>query len=209
MGLGKTAAVLAWLAWYNRKHANGLRGLIIAPKRVAENNWLQEAQKWGLDELADRMIICSGTPQKRAKALADDTRSIKIISRDNFKDYANTRTDFLIIDELTTYKNPTAARTKAVCSIAAPIKIGLTGTFLANGAIDIFAQAQAVGVGWGLSFSAWRGVETGSLSKKEKAQWQDLTAQAATTPSGAQRATIHSTVTLVTTSYTAMQATIC
>ena len=157
MGLGKTAAVLAWLAWYNRKHANGLRGLIIAPKRVAENNWLQEAQKWGLNELADRMIICSGTPQKRAKALADEAHPIKIISRDNFKDYSNTRTDFLIIDELTTYKNPTAARTKAVCSISAPIKIGLTGTFLANGAIDIYAQAQAVGLGWGLSFYAWRG----------------------------------------------------
>ena len=157
MGLGKTAAVLAWLAWYNRKHANGLRGMIIAPKRVAENNWLQEAQKWGLNELTDRMIICSGTPQKRAKALADEAHPIKIISRDNFKDYANTRADFLIIDELTTYKNPTAARTKAVCSISAPVKIGLTGTFLANGAIDIFAQAQAVGLGWGLSFYAWRG----------------------------------------------------
>ena len=157
MGLGKTAAVLAWLAWYNRKHANGLRGMIIAPKRVAENNWLQEAQKWELNELADRMIICSGTPQKRAKALADEAHPIKIISRDNFKDYANTRADFLIIDELTTYKNPTAARTKAVCSISAPVKIGLTGTFLANGAIDIFAQAQAVGLGWGLSFYAWRG----------------------------------------------------
>ena len=158
MGLGKTAATLAWLDWFARKRNYQVRGIIIAPKRVAENNWLQEAQKWGLDELADRMIICAGTAEKRRKALADDTHPIKIISRDNFKDYANAVADFLIIDELTSYKNPTAARTKAAASISASYKIGLTGTFLANGAIDIYGQASVVGLGWGsYNFYAWRG----------------------------------------------------
>lgn len=158
MGLGKTAAVLGWMDWYARKHGYNVRGLIIAPKRVAENNWLQEAQKWGLDQLAARMIICAGTAEKRRKALADDEHPIKIISRDNFKDYANAAADFLIIDELTSYKNPTAARTKAAASISASYKIGLTGTFLANGAIDIYGQASVVGLSWGsYNFYAWRG----------------------------------------------------
>jgi SNF2 family DNA or RNA helicase len=158
MGLGKTAAVLGWMDWYARKRNYQVRGLIIAPKRVAENNWLQEAQKWGLDQLAARMIICAGTAEKRRKALADDAHPIKIISRDNFKDYANAAADFLIIDELTSYKNPTAARTKAAASISASYKIGLTGTFLANGAIDIYGQALAVGLSWGsYNFYAWRG----------------------------------------------------
>ena len=173
MGLGKTAAVLAWLDWYVKKmylaKTEGatrfytrmpFRGLIIAPKRVAENNWLQEAEKWGFNELADRMIICSGTPKKRAQAWNDDAHPIKIISRDNYNDYASAAADVLIIDELTSYKNIDAKRTKAVVSISAPIRIGLTGTFLANGAIDIYAQAAAVGLAsnWGgMNFYGWRG----------------------------------------------------
>lgn len=158
MGLGKTAAVLAWMDWYMRRAEYKKRGIIIAPKRVAENNWLQEAQKWGMDQLADRMIICAGTAKKRAAAMTDANKPVKIISRDNFKDYAEAVVDFLVVDELTTYKNPTAARTKAAQSISAPVKIGLTGTFLANGAIDIYGQAAAVGLDFGgLSFYAWRG----------------------------------------------------
>ena len=46
MGLGKTAATLAWLDWFARKRNYQVRGIIIAPKRVAENNWIAEAQKW-------------------------------------------------------------------------------------------------------------------------------------------------------------------
>ena len=173
MGLGKTAAVLAWLDWYVKKMYLAkmdsatrfytrmpFRVVIIAPKRVAENNWLQEAQKWGFNELADRMIICSGTPKKRAQAWNDDAHPIKIISRDNYNDYANAAADVLIIDELTSYKNIDAKRTKAVVNISAPIRIGLTGTFLANGAIDIYAQAAAVGLAsnWGgMNFYGWRG----------------------------------------------------
>lgn len=157
MGLGKTAAVLAWMNWYIRRNPIRSRGIIIAPKRVAENNWLQEAQKWGLVELYSLMTICAGNAQKRAKNWKDDTHPIKIISRDNFHDYENTVADFVVLDELTSYKNPAAARTKAVCSIYANVRIGLTGTFLANGAIDVFGQAQAVGLDFGgLSFYGWR-----------------------------------------------------
>ena len=157
MGLGKTAATLAWLDWFARRRNYNVSGIIIAPKRVAENHWIQEAEKWGLSTLAGRMIICAGTAQKRAKAWNDDAHPIKIVSRDNFKDYANKIADFLIIDELTSYKNPDAARTKAAASISATYKVGLTGTFLANGAIDIYGQAKAVDLGWGdLNYYAWR-----------------------------------------------------
>lgn len=157
MGLGKTAAVLAWLDWYERRHAYAMRVLIIAPKRVAENNWLQEAQKWGLVELCQRMTICAGTAKKRGLSWSDNTKPIKICSRDNFKDFAHASADVLILDELTSYKSPDAGRSKAVQSISSPIKIGLTGTFLANGAIDIYGQAAAVGLKpEGMNFYAWR-----------------------------------------------------
>lgn len=156
MGLGKTVAVLSWLDWYARRRNYAVNGIIIAPKRVAENNWLQEAQKWGFVELCQRMTICAGTAKKRALSWSDDTKPIKIVSRDNFKDYANKMADVLILDELTSYKSVGAARSKAVCSISANVKVGLTGTFLANGAVDIYGQAAAVGLNMGMNFYAWR-----------------------------------------------------
>ena len=156
MGLGKTAAVLAWLDWYERRRNYDAKVLIIAPKRVAENNWLQEAEKWGLVELHSRMTICCGTAKKRALCWSDNTKPIKICSRDNFKDFLCMKADVLILDELTSYKNPDAERSKAVQSIEATIKIGLTGTFLANGAIDIYGQAAAVGLALDRNFYAWR-----------------------------------------------------
>lgn len=153
MGLGKTAATLAYLNW-----ARPASLLIVAPKRVAENNWLQESQKWGFDEVAKQGVICAGTKAKRMQAINDPSKPYKIISRDNVKEVAGRYFDVVIIDELTSFKNISSARTKAMLSIQAGRKIGLTGTFLANGAIDIYAQAAAVGLQFchGINFYAWR-----------------------------------------------------
>lgn len=151
MGLGKTAAVLSYIAKTMPKSV-----LIIAPKRVAETTWKQEAEKWQLQDVADRMVIVSGTPKKRKDALDDNTRPYKIVSRDNVKDIQGWTTDLLVIDELTTFKNIESKRTKAVLSINAERKVGMTGTFLANGAIDIYGQCAAVGVKYGGNFYAWR-----------------------------------------------------
>lgn len=155
MGLGKTAAVLAYI-----ERAEPSSVLIIAPKRVAETTWLQEAQKWGF-KCADKMTIAAGTMTKRAKALADKNKPYKVISRDNLGDLAwSDRFDLLVIDELTSFKNVQAARTKQVLQIIADKVVGLTGTFLANGAIDIYGQVAAVGLLQkfcaGLNFFAWR-----------------------------------------------------
>lgn len=46
MGLGKTAAVLEYI-----RRSNPASVLIVAPKRVAENNWHTEALKWGLVQI--------------------------------------------------------------------------------------------------------------------------------------------------------------
>lgn len=152
MGLGKTAAVLEYI-----RRANPVSVLIVAPKRVAENNWHTEALKWGLVEIYQKMIVCAGTPKKRALALKDTSHPYKIISRDNIKDCKGMTFDLLVIDELTSFKSIDAARTKAVMSIKAKRKVGLTGTFLANGAIDIYGQASAVGLRFNnYNFFAWR-----------------------------------------------------
>lgn len=151
MGLGKTASVLSWIA---KTMPNTL--CIVAPKRVAETVWLQEAQKWGWNAIADRMVIVKGTPAQRRKALADQSKPYKIVSRDGVREVAYRSFDVLVIDELTSFKNVESKRTQAVCHIVADCKIGLTGTFLANGAIDIFGQCAAVGIKCGYNFWAWR-----------------------------------------------------
>lgn len=156
MGLGKTASVLAYLNWHIRKH-NATRGLIVAPKRVAENNWHTEAEKWQCNEVASRCVVVKGTKQKRVEAINDQIHSIKIISRDNLKDVAFMSFDWVVFDELTSFKSISASRTKMARSINAPVKIGLTGTFLANGAVDIYAQCATVGIGWNnINFYGWR-----------------------------------------------------
>lgn len=153
MGLGKTATVLHYIATTAPATC-----LIVAPKRVAETVWQQEAAKWGLRDVADRMVIVKGGKAKRRKALDDTSRPYKIIGRDNLADIKGWRTDQLILDELTSFKTITSQRSKAIASVTAAQKIGLTGTFLANGAIDIFGQCQAVGLSrrLGRNFFAWR-----------------------------------------------------
>lgn len=156
MGLGKTAAVLSYLNEERPKSC-----LIVAPKRVAETTWKQEAEKWGF-EIANKMCIVSGPKAKRLKALADDSCPYKIISRDNLQDVQGWQTECLVLDELTSFKTPSATRSKCVMSIKARKRIGLTGTFLANGAIDTYGQVAAVGLCkqfcGGLSFEAWRAI---------------------------------------------------
>ena len=141
MGLGKTAATLHYIngaTWAKRL-------LIVAPKRVAETVWKQEAEKWGLIELSDKLKIVAGTKAKRQEIIQNN--DFLIIGRDNLQDVAGMTFDILILDELTSFKNHESLRSQAVYSITARQKIGLTGTFLTNGAIDCFGQFCAVGLG--------------------------------------------------------------
>jgi SNF2 family DNA or RNA helicase len=142
MGLGKSIATLTYL-----DRTRPQTCIIIAPKRVAETVWKQEAIKWGLTAIHDKMTIVAGTPAKRKQALSDATKPYKIIGRDNIKDIEGYQCELLVLDELTSFKNHLSKRSLACYSIRASTRIGLTGTFLANGAIDIYGQMLAVGCG--------------------------------------------------------------
>lgn len=174
MGLGKTASVLSYIERHNPASV-----LIIAPKRVAETTWLQEAQKWGY-KCAEKMTIAAGTKAKRVKVLSDKSKPYKVISRDNLGDLDwSDRFDLLVIDELTTFKNVQTARTKQVLNIHADKIVGLTGTFLANGAIDIYGQVAAVGLVQkfccGLNFFAWRAMNFHDALQGSGLQFQKWT----------------------------------
>lgn len=149
MGLGKTAAILHFI-----EQTKPASILIVAPKRVAETVWCQEAEKWGLAWSASHLKIVAGDKRRRTKVISESRHLV--IGRDNLADVEGMRFDLLVIDELTSFKNHTSKRSQSCYSIQADKRIGLTGTFLTKGAIDIFGQFVAVGIGG-----------TNKLTKKE------------------------------------------
>jgi SNF2 family DNA or RNA helicase len=140
MGLGKTAAVLHYIDYAKPKTL-----LIVAPKFVALNVWKQEAEKWGLTELAEKLTIVHGPKAKRMKLIGDSSHLI--VTRDNLNDVRGMEVDLLVMDELTSFKNHASQRSDAVYSIKARQRIALTGTLITNSAVDLFGQFLAVGYG--------------------------------------------------------------
>lgn len=160
MGLGKTAAVLHYIDQLRPASC-----LIVAPKRVAETVWKQEAEKWGLWRVAESMVVVKGTPKQRKAAWEDHLHPYKVVGRDNLTDlfdideFPTCDFDLVVLDELTSFKSIDSKRTRRAFSLArrASCCVGLTGTFLANGAIDIYAQCASVGMAYNLkSFYSWR-----------------------------------------------------
>ena len=154
MGLGKTASVLHFLDYTRRLYPLATT-LIVAPKRVAETVWMQEAEKWELWPLRANMLLVTA----KNKQDADSNAPVKIVSRDNVGLFAGKHFDILVMDELTSFKNLKSQRTKAVLSIDADRRIGLTGTFAPNGLLDTYAQLAACGIASpdDGDYYAWRG----------------------------------------------------
>lgn len=163
MGLGKTLTMLMMLTQI------GGKTLIVAPKRVAENTWTDEVKKWDLDL---DIVAIKGTKAQRKKLITAN-HNVMVISRENIADVNSITFDTLIIDELTSFKNIESARTQNLLSIKATRKIGLTGTFLANGAIDIYAQAVCCGLSFKEdSFKTWRAEHFFDAMAGAPVRWQ-------------------------------------
>lgn len=145
MGLGKTVSTLTAVEklMYDYLEVNSV--LVIAPKRVAETVWAEEAQNWEhLQHLTFSKII--GTEKQRLEAFHKKA-DIHIISRDNITWLcgicaSNLPYDMLVIDELSSFKNHQSQRFKALRLARPWIKrvVGLTGTPAPNGLIDLWPQ---------------------------------------------------------------------
>jgi SNF2 family DNA or RNA helicase len=147
MGLGKTIITLTAIndLRYNR-FAIG-KTLVIAPKKVAEDTWTREKDKWDHLKLL-RIMPVLGSENKRIKAL-NTPADIYVINRENVQwlveYYRNSWCfDMVVIDELSSFKNPQAKRFKALKLVKPHIKriIGLTGTPAPNGLIDLWAHRE-------------------------------------------------------------------
>ena len=162
MGLGKTVITRTAIKELIEDVAIW-KVLVIAPKRVAEDTWSREHEKW--DHLSGlRISKVLGTPAQRMKALKAEA-DIYVIGRDNVKWLVELMGkswpfDMVVIDELSSFKNPSAQRFKALRKVipASDRVVGLTGTPSPNGLMDLWAEIYLLDRGerLGPTISAYR-----------------------------------------------------
>lgn len=139
--------------------------LVIAPKKVAEDTWQNEAAKW--DHLKDMQIVSVlGTAAQRTAALHTDS-DIYVINRENVQwlvEYFGRDWPFdtVVIDESSSFKNPQAKRFKALKKVRCRINrlIELTGTPNPHGLLDLWSQVYLLdgGARLGRTISVYRDI---------------------------------------------------
>ncbi|RMD03221.1 DEAD/DEAH box helicase [Clostridium autoethanogenum] len=162
-GLGKSVIALTavWLLLYDYFEISKV--LVIAPLRVADSTWQDEIKKWGhLKNLKISKVL--GSKKERAAALYKKA-DIYTINRENVPwlvdFYKNDWPfDMVIIDELSSFKSPSAKRFRALKKVRHKIKriVGLTGTPAPNGLLDIWSQIYLLDGGerLGRAFTGYR-----------------------------------------------------
>lgn len=135
MGLGKTITTLSLIKG---------KTLIIAPKAVAKNVWMQEAKNWEhTTKLKFALLV--GTVKEREAALQQDA-DVYLINVENVVWLVDQKTipkwDSLVIDESSRFKNPGSKRWKSLKKILGTFKhrFILTGTPTPKSYLDLWTQ---------------------------------------------------------------------
>lgn len=146
MGLGKTVSTLTAIEKLMYDYCEIDSVIVIAPKRVAESVWEEEAKKWAhLKHLTFSKII--GNQTERVEALKRKA-DIYILTRDNvawlcaYFGGGKIPFEMCVIDELSSFKSYKSERFKALRAARPFFKrvVGLTGTPAPNGLIDLWPQ---------------------------------------------------------------------
>ena len=152
MGLGKTVSTLTAISYLMYEDFEIEKVLVIAPKKVAENTWSNEINKWDhLKHLTVSKVLGSEKARKEAlKAKAD----IYVINRENVAWLVGLYQtafpfDMVVLDELSSFKSPKAIRFKALRMVRPLVKriVGLTGTPAPRGLIDLWSQLYLLDMG--------------------------------------------------------------
>lgn len=151
MGLGKSVCMLTAMDKL-LKTGEVKRILIIAPLRIADEVWSAEIEKWDhLKHLKLSKVLGTQAQRKRALLAKAD---IWIINRENLAwlvaHYAGAFPfDTVILDESSSFKDPSSRRFKALRQVAPMIKRKyiLTGTPIPNGLLGIWSQKYFLDLG--------------------------------------------------------------
>ena len=162
-GMGKTSVALTVADRLLYDSFEVSKVLVIAPLRVAEDTWSRESEKW--DHLRHlRISKVLGTAQQRRAALARSA-DVYCINRENVawlvKYYGlKWPFDLVIVDELSSFRNPSSQRFKALRKVRPLVKRlwGLTGTPRPRSLLDLWAQVYLLDQGerLGRTFTAYR-----------------------------------------------------
>ena len=149
MGMGKSVITLTAIEALKHDYFDIDKVLVIAPVRVARDTWPAEIQKW--DHLAGLTVSPIIGTAKQRTAAADRQADIYTIGRENIpwlvKHHGGRWPyDMVIIDELSSFKNPQAKRFKALKKVRPKIIriVGLTGTPAPNSLLDIWAPFRLI-----------------------------------------------------------------
>ena len=154
MGMGKTTSALTAVSDLLDEFSVH-KVLIVAPLRVANSVWAQEAKKWAhLKHL--RVSVCTGSQKARMVALQADA-DIFVINRENIpwlveKGPPKWPFDMVIIDESSSFKSASSQRFKALRHVLPKTEymVLLTGTPSPNGLLDVWAQMYLIDFGQAL-----------------------------------------------------------
>ncbi len=150
MGLGKTVITLTviWILLFD--YFEFSKVLVVAPLRVAQDTWSKECEKW--DHLKGLKISkVLGNEKERTAAIVSKA-DIYIINRENVEWLCKKYKfdfDMVVIDELSSFKSPTAKRFKALRKVRPKVKriVGLTGTPAPNSLMDLWSQINLLDMG--------------------------------------------------------------
>lgn len=152
MGLGKTITTLTAIDRLMYDSYEIGRVLVIAPKRVAEDTWMNEVKNWEHVKHL-RLSLVLGTEKQRKEALQRPA-DIYVINRENvawlIALYGSAFPfDMVVIDELSSFKNHASQRFEALRMVRTKVKrvVGLTGTPSPNGLIDLWSQLYLLDMG--------------------------------------------------------------
>ena len=145
MGMGKTVITLTAIDELVNDQCSVGRVLVIAPKRVAETTWTDEAGKWAhLRDLRIQPVL--GTAKERRQAL-ERKADVYVINRENVVWLVQETKpvwpfDMVVIDEASSFKNHQSRRFKALKSVLPQIYrlVELTGTPAPNGLMDLWSE---------------------------------------------------------------------
>lgn len=163
MSMGKTITVLTALIELLARPDRPKKILVIAPLRVADAVWTGEIAKWNHTRHLKASKVL-GTAKQRAKALEAEA-DLYIINRENVVWLVNRYGmkwpfDWVIIDELSSFKSSKAKRFRALRTVRPFIDriTGLTGTPMPNGLLDLWPQMYLIdrGARLGKSFTHYR-----------------------------------------------------
>lgn len=144
-GMGKTVTALTAADRLLYDYFAVSKVLVIAPLRVAEDTWTRESAKWDhLRHLSVSRVL--GNAKERRYALSQDA-DVYCINRENVpwlvKHYGlGWPFDLVIVDESSSFRNPSAQRFKALRKVRPLIKYiwELTGTPRPRSLLDLWAQ---------------------------------------------------------------------